>query len=321
MNFQTLLFRIKALLPLPRVLVGARWASLALFFATMGIFAASIFEARVLKIPFQNDRYIPPIEQKADSSLSIDEFEPIITYNVFDAEISDAVLTEKPELESAKPGKNLKQILSNLQLMGISILQSQYAVCVIRDKREKTEEIFAINDTVFNTGATVRKILSHLKDQKVYLQLGEEVGILTYREEPLNRNRPISSGAKNRRNPERSAANMDSEYSTDGKNFHISSAEVDSQLNDFAKLLNQARMVPYFKRGKHHGYQVKAIDKGSLYEKLGFKNNDVIEEINGEALDSMEKVMGLFKKFRNEREFTIKLSRKGSHQFMNYYID
>ncbi len=322
MNTQIAIDSIKRLLPLPRVLLIIRWLAIGLLCVSIGILTAGIVENHVLKIPFQTDPFIPALKNKVDRPRSIDEFEPIITYNVFDAEVSSSDLTEQIDLAVSKPGKNLKQILSGLQLVGISILQGRYAVCVIKENKGNREEIFSVNDPVFRTGAFVKKIQIDLREQKVYLQLRDEIGVLTYKVDLLNQHRPISSlgTGKSTRKSGRDTFS-DSNYSTDGKNFHISAGEVDAQLDNFAQLLNQAKMVPYFRKGQHRGYQVKAINKNSLYQKLGLKNNDVIEEINGEPLDSMEKVMGMFNKFRNEREFTIKLNRKGSSQFMNYYID
>ncbi len=320
MNFQTFLYRLKSFLPLPRVLLMLNWLAVGLLCITIGIFSAGIFEKQYLEIPFQLSAYRPPADQKLAKPMKINEFEPIIRYNIFNAEVSSEKLSGVNDLVTTAPGKNLKQIISNLQLVGVSLLQRQFAVCVIKNIKEKREEIFSINDPVFGTRAVVKKILIGLSEQKVYLQLNDEIGELTYKEEALPSNKTV-------RAPSQSTALQKVEtdpikdYSTDGKNFRISSGEVDSHLNNFANLMNQARMVPYFRKGQHKGYQVKAIDKGSLYEKLGFKNNDIIEELNGDPLDSMEKVLSLFKNLRNEREFSVKIDRKGKPQFFNYYID
>jgi type II secretion system protein C len=323
MNFQTIFFRLKSLLPLPRVLLLLNWIAVGLLCITIGIFSAGIFENQFLEIPFQTSIFRPPTDEKLAKPMKIVALEPIITYNIFNAEVSSAKLSGVTDLIPTTPGKNLKQIISNLQLVGVTLLQRQYAVCVIKNKKEKREEIFGVNDSVFGTGAVVKKILIGLKEQKVYLQLNDEVGELAYQEEKeLPSNKTVGSLPKVPTSDKSQAEPSNSnDYSVDGKNFRISSGEVDSHLNNFAKLLNQARMVPYFRKGQHKGYQIKAIDKGSLYEKLGLKNNDVIEEINGDPLDSMEKVMGMFKKLRNEREFSVKLSRKGAPQHLNYYLD
>ncbi len=320
MNFQTTLFKLKSFLPLPRLLLLINGLMAGLLCVTVGIFSAGIFEQQILEIPFQMSTFLPPADENRDMEMKIDEFEPIITYNVFDAEIGSKKPAAVKELIQTVPGKDLKQILSNLQLVGVSLLQGQYAICIIQNKKDKQEDIFTINDPVFETGAIVKKILLGLNNQKVYLQLNNEIGILTYQEETLPSNKTVSTPTKSTVSQNKETASALT-YSTDGKNFHISSSEVDSHLNNFAQLLNQAKMVPYFRNGQHKGYQFKAIDKGSLYEKLGLKNKDVIEEINGDPLDSMEKVMGMFKILRNEREFTVKLNRKGAPLFFNLYID
>ena len=320
MNFQTLFYSLKNLLPLPRVLLLLKWFAVGLLCVTIGIFSAGIFEQQFLEIPFQLSTFRPPADQKTAKPRKISEFQPIITYNIFNAEVSREKLSGVNNLVTAAPGENLKQILSNLRLVGVSLLQRQYAVCVIKNIKEKREEIFSINEPVFGTQAVVKKIFIGLSEQKVYLQLNDEIGELTYKEEALPSNKTVGEPSRSK-----TSQNVQTDpvkgYSIDGKNFRISSGEVDSHLNNFANLLNQARMVPYFRKGQHKGYQVKAIDKGSLYEKLGLKNNDVIEEINGDPLDSMEKVMGMFKKLRNEREFTVQVNRKGASQHFNYYID
>ena len=85
--------------------------------------------------------------------------------------------------------------------------------------------------------------------------------------------------------------------------------------------MNQARVVPYFKNGKSAGYKIKAIDKGSLYEKLGLINNDIIKEINGEEIDSPEKAFQLLKLLRNEREISLSLMRGNTSKNLTYYIE
>ena len=96
---------------------------------------------------------------------------------------------------------------------------------------------------------------------------------------------------------------------------------VDHELNNFSKLLNQARVVPNFKDGKHNGYLIKAIDRGSLYEKLGLNNNDVIKTINGEEINSPEKAFSLLKMLRNEREITLQIERAGNTKSLLYHIN
>ena len=298
-----------------------------------GVLAAKIVENQYLIVPEQKIKYLPQQQNIGDRSRKMSDFKAIIDYNVFDAETSQEVVLAVIEPIETSTGVELNSILSNLKLLGIG-LSSGDSFCIIRNIKLKTEDVFrkgdevayTVGESVQRSGLIVLRIVNQTGDQKVYLKLGEKTGILEYQEktEEISGKKPVWDSTP-RLKPRTSSAGpalaSKSSYSVDGQNYHIESTEVDSHLNNFANLLNQARMVPHFEKGKHKGYKVKAIDKGSLYEKLGLRNNDIITEVNGEPLDSGEKVMSLFKQLRNEREFSVKVNRKGTPQVLNIFVN
>ncbi|MFY1825509.1 type II secretion system protein GspC [Myxococcus fulvus] len=75
--------------------------------------------------------------------------------------------------------------------------------------------------------------------------------------------------------------------------------------------LSDARMVPAFKDGKAQGFKVLSVRKGSLYEKLGLQNGDVLQRINGMPLDSLEKAMETYMLLKNQRHLEIEIERGG----------
>jgi type II secretion system protein C len=322
---QTLILQLRNLFPLPRLLLFINLLLGCLLIWLVGIAIARVIEDHFLKIPFRPIQVTPQAQRGQDRPLDFAAFQPIIQYNVFNAEVSRPVLQAPVEEATVVEGESLQQRIAGLQLIGVSLRPGEFQYSVIRDRSKNQEDLFGVGDTVFETGATVSRI-SVAKDQpQVHLKLGRETAVLTYLEEavaqqPTPAPRAVQRPAA-RPEPAPAPAVTRSEYTTDGSNYHITSTEVDNHLNNFAQLLNQARMVPYFKGGQHQGYQVKAIDRGSLYEKMGLQNNDIIEEINGQPLDSMEKVMGLFQKLRNERAFTVKINRAGADRFQNYHIN
>ncbi|MCK8503464.1 type II secretion system protein GspC [Myxococcus fulvus] len=76
--------------------------------------------------------------------------------------------------------------------------------------------------------------------------------------------------------------------------------------------LSDARMVPAFKDGKAQGFKVLSIRKGSLYEKLGLQNGDVLQRINGMRLDSLEKAMETYMLLKSQRRLEVELERGGA---------
>ncbi|MCP4753724.1 MAG: hypothetical protein GY866_22800 [Proteobacteria bacterium] len=320
MTFQTILSRLAVYLPFPRILLAFNcFLACSLVWLT-GVLGARIVENEILKVPHQKAHFVPPAREVSDTARKFSKFKAIIDMNVFDAEVSSQVVVEVVEPERPAPGATLNQILSNLRLRGIGAIEGGL-YCIIRDKKKKKEEVFFIDDTVFETKTIISKIVTRFGGQKVYLKLEEEVGILEYAEDEVAETKSKRRVRPLPRRKERSPPPLKSSYTTDGKNFHIESSEVDSHMKNFGKLVNQARMVPFFHNGQHKGFQIKAIDKGSLYEKLGLKNRDVIKAVNGEELNTMDKAVSLLKTLKNEREFTFQLERKGSPMTLNYYVD
>lgn len=88
---------------------------------------------------------------------------------------------------------------------------------------------------------------------------------------------------------------------------------------DFLKLLQDADIRRYRYEGETRGIVLNKIRTGSVYEKIGFKNGDIIESINGMALadvdrrkkEMTEKLPGAesltFKIRRNEKTQTLRV--------------
>jgi len=106
------------------------WLAAGLFCVSLGIFSAGVFENQFLKVPFQSTPFFPPVDEKADQPTTIDAFEPIITYNIFDAEVSNKELTANIESMPVTPGKDLTEIISSLQLVGINIIKKKHTIYI-----------------------------------------------------------------------------------------------------------------------------------------------------------------------------------------------
>lgn len=76
--------------------------------------------------------------------------------------------------------------------------------------------------------------------------------------------------------------------------------------------LTQARIVPSFKEGRPQGFKLFSIRPGSVYEKLGLQNGDVIQRLNGVALDSTEKALEQYMLLKTSRHLEVDIDRGGS---------
>jgi len=87
--------------------------------------------------------------------------------------------------------------------------------------------------------------------------------------------------------------------------------ELDRQIKNLPKLLSEAKVVPYFRGGKVDGFVIGDIVVGSLYEKLGLKNGDVIHKVNGEVLTSVAQGIALYQRLQHAGAIDLELERHG----------
>ena len=86
--------------------------------------------------------------------------------------------------------------------------------------------------------------------------------------------------------------------------FTIPRAEIEKQMANINQILTQARAIPYMKNGKPGGFRLIQIQPGSIYETLGFKNNDVITAVNGEPIRDMADAPKVFEYMQNLGDIT-----------------
>ena len=108
-----------------------------------------------------------------------------------------------------------------------------------------------------------------------------------------------------------------------GNNFSLKRSEVDRYIQNLPALLQQARAIPIIEPGTGaiNGFRLVEIQPGSLYENLGFKRNDLIKNVNGEAVDSPAKAMELYNSLKTDSNISIDFERNGRMQTSNFSIE
>ncbi|MCB0327592.1 MAG: PDZ domain-containing protein [Bdellovibrionales bacterium] len=105
-----------------------------------------------------------------------------------------------------------------------------------------------------------------------------------------------------------------------GGKIFVTREKVDATLGDLNNVVQQARMVPNFNAGKVDGFKVFGIRGGSIFQELGLKNGDVINQINGTLIDSIEKAIPMLQLLKTESSYSIDVTRGGSKQTLQIEI-
>jgi general secretion pathway protein C len=102
--------------------------------------------------------------------------------------------------------------------------------------------------------------------------------------------------------------------------FVVDQREVASSTENLSKILTQARALPFLEDGKTVGFRISEIVPGSIYDKIGLQNGDVIQRVNSEDVSDPGKFFQMYQGLKDERHITIDLLRSGQRQTLNYDI-
>ena len=98
---------------------------------------------------------------------------------------------------------------------------------------------------------------------------------------------------------------------TDGNKFVIEKALIKEKLKNIQELLTQARGIQITNPDGSLAFKIVEIQPGSIYSYLGIENNDIITEINGKKISSLNEVMSLFSNLGNLSKLNMTLKRSG----------
>lgn len=246
---------------------------------------------------------VPEVKLSGDSSFSktrgkepLEAYKVIKTRNLFGTTAPVAVATPAPT--ATKKAK--------LRLVGTNAGQGKNSFAIIEDQNKNEQDVFSIDEKVFAEG-----VLVEISRESVKVQFADTTETLL-----LDDGTPTA----------RSRAGMTAAETTelaeddDQTEYTVAEAELSDALANLPLLLSQARAVPYFRNGQSIGMRLFAIRSGSLYEKLGMKNGDIITAVNENSLSDPTQALRLFEQLKNERSIKVKMERNNISREVDYTI-
>jgi len=187
-----------------------------------------------------------------------------------------------------------------LDLIGTFVTKGAVPYAIIEDRNKKQQDVFNIGETVFGGGTLLR-----IFTDRVDVDRSGQVETLTM--DLISKGGAGSGGGSG-------------VSSSDGEVFAVDEAELDKALANLPLLLTQARAVPYFKDGQSVGLRLFAIKAGSLFEKIGLKNGDILKTLNGTNLGDLSQAMKLFERLKDERSLALSLERNREEKSFQYQV-
>ncbi len=96
--------------------------------------------------------------------------------------------------------------------------------------------------------------------------------------------------------------------------------EVNEATENLPKLLTKARIVPNFTDGSPDGFRIFAINKDSLYAKIGLQNGDVVHRVNDIEVKDPQNFLQVFQQLKDESNIRVDLVRNNQKETFSYEI-
>jgi general secretion pathway protein C len=241
----------------------------------------------------------PPVTEISGGNVEIENkknknqesYQVILSRNLFGS-------TAPPPKETPPPSPVAKP---KLRLVGTNPQKSHGGFAIIEDQNKNEQDVFNVSEQVFTFGKLIEVNSDYVK-----LEYPDRVDTL----EIEDGKGAVPSGSPLEDTPP----------ANDQTDFTVSEAELNDALGNLPLLLSQARAVPYFRNGQSIGMRLFAIRSGSMYEKLGLQNGDIITSVNESSLSDPTQALRLFEQLKSERNIGVKMERNGAARESRYSI-
>lgn len=199
----------------------------------------------------------------------------------------------------------LPQTPLRLKLKGTVVGEGLASFCIIQDLTARTEEIYRIGDTIKppHPDEIGAKIVEIQRGKVILSRYGIKETLIAYETTTFSA-RPSPLPA----------------VQTSANRWRVSKSDLASVLRDPGKILKQVRVNPYFEGGRMAGFRVSQIDKDSLADRLGVQDGDIIKQVDGQPINSIEKAIQVYKRVRNKQAVSVDVQRDGQMTTLTYEI-
>lgn len=252
-----------------------------------------------------------------EKGLSKDETKLILQRNIFNSEGSlGEEQPEIPEEELVIAGQLVKSSLP-IKVLGIIFGgDPRLGLATLENTQKRKTDFYVVGDMVTDDAK-----LSEVYEDRVILDVNgrrEYIELEPFEIVRTRRKKGSSPGRSNAFSRLATKPPPDS-YQEDG--FQRKSNEIiiseDFKRNllsreSMAKILQDAKAEPNMVNGELKGFKLTRIREGSIYEKAGFQNNDVVEEINGIPLRDAAGAIRLLQQLKSARDIEVRINRGGN---------
>lgn len=226
-----------------------------------------------------------------------EERQPILERNLFGAQMFADALPE-PE-----PSEDLEETKLPVRLVATQLHSvRENSKAAITDKSGRDEEIVYEGD--FLEKHPEARLVRIERGRVILLNQGRREELVLAEVQPAPEPKRTDRRPRSRRRSSRNTSAAAAAPLTE----RLRELQLDRNEGRSARsLFNQAKIIPKWEEGQMVGMELREIQPGSLYDKVGLSEGDVIKSFNGVQLDSAAAGARVLSQFVEADEFEIEL--------------
>lgn len=266
----------------------------ALAYLTVDIFYKTV-EAKLSGFQTKEISTKKTVRRKVAGKPSLNAYRIISDRNLFGSidRTDGKIQINVDELESTK---------LSLALLGTVSGTGGFDFAVIEEKNKKKQGLFREGDAI--ASATIIKIMRGM----VVLRVDDRDEILKMEEGNLgkigNKKQVLGSRGRGIKNV-----------------IKLKKTDINNAFKNMEKMLAQVRIRPYFSSGKPDGFMISRIKQGSIFQKMGMQNGDIIQGVNNQPIGSPDEMLKLYNRLKSGSAISLNIKRKGKTQNLKYIFE
>jgi general secretion pathway protein C len=205
----------------------------------------------------------------------------------------------------ALPTRAPLNLASKLKLLGVVIGDHEGVSAIVEELSSKRQLFFRLHDQIPDAGE-----ISEIRRDGIVVRQGDQQELLELAASQIEKppSAPVTTAAAVAPTPGIPVRTV------------LDRRDVEQVMGDVPKLLSQARAVPYLVNGAMNGFRLDSIAPTSFYEKIGLKNGDVLQQVNGVDIRDPGTMLTLFQQLRNEKTVKLDVLRNNQRTAMTFDI-
>lgn len=188
----------------------------------------------------------------------------------------------------------------NLELLGTAIGNTKDPIAFIKDLRTEKQGAYRLGSLI--RGAKI-----------IGISMGEVI---------FDRNGQIEVLRLSNRGKAWCGINQQTSpiFAAFGNQIVISKSALLSENPNLYKTVTNIKIKPHYQSDKVIGLMIDGIPEDSVIKAAGVRNKDIIKTVNSQKINSYQKALQVFQKFRNQSEIKVCLLRDGREKMLCYKI-